>query len=108
MDSCGQFLRRRAAHPLDWGMRKRAQVPIKVPANLRLAGVKEQIARGTALLNEAHAVPDYDKAFPKLIGAVYPARAALEIMREAAKLGELVVPPKESIASWRSVCRSGV
>jgi hypothetical protein len=43
------------------------------------------------LLREAHAIPDYDDAFPKLIAAVYPARAALEVMREAAAQGELSV-----------------
>jgi hypothetical protein len=57
--------------------------------------VKEQLARATHLLQEAHAVHNYDVAFPKLIAAVYPARAALEIMREAAKLGELAMSPRE-------------
>src|SRR6266404_3496821 len=68
---------------------------MEVPRNPRLAGVKEQITRARLLLEEAHAVRDYDLAFPKLIAAVYPARAALEIMREAARLGELTVPAKE-------------
>src|SRR6266853_56685 len=55
-------------------MSKRARM--EVPRNPRLAGVKEQITRARLLLEEAHAVRDYDLAFPKLIAAVYPARAA--------------------------------
>jgi hypothetical protein len=35
--------------------------------NPRLAGVKEQLARAKVLLDEAHAVRDYDVAFPKLV-----------------------------------------
>src|SRR6266702_1155129 len=80
------------------------------PRNARLAGVKEQLTRARLLLEEAHAVRDYDVAFPKLIAAVYPARAALEIMREAAKVGELTVPPKEfdrlveaRVPQWRLI-----
>src|SRR2546429_4105901 len=61
----------------------------------RLAGIREQIERARVLLTEAHAVPDYDTAFPKLIAAVYPARAALEIMRESARLGELTMTLSE-------------
>ncbi len=71
----------------------RSRMPVS--PNPRLAGVKEQLRRARLLLEEAHAVRDYDAAFPKLIAAVYPARAALEIMREAAKLGELSVSPRE-------------
>jgi len=57
--------------------------------------VKEQLVRARLLLEEAQAVTDYDVAFRKLIAAVYPARAALEIMREAARLGELTVSLQE-------------
>jgi len=68
---------------------------VNVAANPRLAGAKEQLTRAWRLLEEAHAIRAYDAAFPKLIAAVYPARAALEIMREAAKLGELTVSLQE-------------
>jgi len=68
---------------------------VEVIRNPRLAGVKEQLKRTKLLLDEAHAVRDYDVAFPKLIAAIYPARAALEIMREAALLGELTLSPRE-------------
>lgn len=60
--------------------------------NPRLVGVREQIERARFLLRDAHAESTYARAFPKLMAAVYPARAALEIMRESAKLGELTVP----------------
>lgn len=66
-----------------------------LPPSHRLAGVLEQLARARLLLQEAYAVRDYDDAFPKLIAAIYPARAALEIMREAARRGELSVSRKE-------------
>ena len=59
--------------------------------NPRLAGIKEHLRRAESHLAEAHQVKDYDSAFPKLIAAVYPARAALELMREAAKAGELTI-----------------
>src|SRR2546425_12963023 len=74
-------------------MSKRARM--EVPRNPRLGGVKEQVTRARLLLDEGHAVRDYDVAFRKLIAAVYPARAALEIMREAARLGELTVSLQE-------------
>ncbi len=77
------------------GMSKKSRGRMEGAPNHRLAGVKEQLARAKVLLEEAHAVRDYDVAFPKLIAAVYPARAALEILREAAKLGELSVSPRE-------------
>lgn len=65
---------------------------MKARQHPRLAGIREQIKRATLLLDEAQALPDYRSAFRKLIAAVYPARAALEIMREAVKLGELTIP----------------
>src|SRR6266487_600900 len=68
---------------------------MELTRNPRLAGVKEQLTRARVLLEEAHAVRDYDVAFPKLIAAVYPARAALEITREAAKCGELTLSLRE-------------
>ena len=61
--------------------------------NPRLAGIYEHLRRAELHLAEAHQVKDYDSAFPKLIAAVYPARAALELMREAAKAGELTIDP---------------
>lgn len=61
-------------------------------AHPRLLGVKEQARRAKSLLEEALAEPSYERAFPKLIAAVYPARAAIEIMRESAKAGELSMP----------------
>ena len=76
-------------------MMKRPPLSVKVAANARLAGAKEQLVRARLLLEEAHAVTDYDVAFRKLIAAVYPARAAVEIMREAARLGELSVSLQE-------------
>lgn len=91
----GWRLRTSAASVLNCGMPKTPSVSIDVLPNPRLAGVKEQLTRARLLLEEAHAVRDYDLAFPKLIAAVYPARAALEIMREAAKLGELTLSPQE-------------
>src|SRR3989442_15273050 len=95
---------------LPFGMSKRPQSATIGRQNPRLAGVKEQLTRARLLLEEAHAVRDYDVAFRKLIAAVYPARAALEIMREAAKVGELTVPPKafdrlveERVPQWRLI-----
>ena len=61
----------------------------------RLDGVREQVERARFLLHDAHAESTYARAFPKLMAAVYPARAALEIMRESAKLGELTIPLPE-------------
>jgi len=80
---------------LDCGMPKRRHGSTDALSNHRLAGVKEQVVRASLLLEEAHAVTDYDVAFRKLIAAVYPARAALEIMRAAARLGELTVSLRE-------------
>lgn len=65
------------------------------PQGHRVSGIREQLGRARVLLQEAHAVPDYDDAFPKLIAAVYPARAALEIMHEAASSGELSISVPE-------------
>lgn len=65
------------------------------PSSHRLSGVTEQLARARRLLQEACAGRDYEDAFPKLIAAVYPARAALEIMREAAGRRELSVSLRE-------------
>ena len=76
-------------------MPKRRHGSTDALSNHRLAGVKEQVVRASLLLEEAHAVTDYDVAFRKLIAAVYPARAALEIMRAAARLGELTVSLRE-------------
>ncbi len=76
-------------------MSKSSRTRAEVPRNPRLAGVIEQLRRARLRLEEAHAVRDYDLAFLKLIAAVYPARAALEIMREAARLGELTVSLQE-------------
>src|SRR5439155_26954251 len=59
--------------------------------NSRLAGINEHLRRAELHLAEAHQVKDYDSALPKLMAAVYPARAALELMREAAKAGELTI-----------------
>jgi len=72
-------------------MPKRREALKDAASKHRLAGVKEQLTRARLLLEEARAVSDYDLAFPKLIAAMYPARAALEIMREAAKLRDLTL-----------------
>src|SRR6266700_2143465 len=68
---------------------------MKAREHHRLVGVRQQIERAKFLLDDAHAESTYGRAFPKLLAAVYPARAALEIMRGSAKLGELVVPASE-------------
>ena len=77
------------------------------PPSHRVSGVKEQLARARLLLSEAHSVRDYDDAFPMLIAAVYPARGALEIMREAAKRGELSIPLRDFDALVESVSLVG-
>ncbi len=64
---------------------------MKPTENVRLLGIKEQIERAKGFLRDAQSESSYDRAFPKLIAAVYPARAAIEIMRESAKAGELTV-----------------
>jgi len=66
-----------------------------VHENPCIVGVRQQVERARFLVADAHAEEFYDRAFPKLIAAVYPARAALEIMRESAKRGELTVSPAE-------------
>ena len=67
----------------------------RVSENLRLSGIREQLQRAELHLGGAHAEKEYDAAFPQLMAAVYPARAALELMREAAKAGELTIGIKE-------------
>ncbi len=62
---------------------------MKPREDLRIAGVDEQVERAKLLFEEARAAPTYGDAFRKLIAAVYPARAAVEL-RESAKRGELV------------------
>ena len=57
----------------------------------RLAGVREQVGRAQMHLSEALASSDPTTRFRKLIAAVYPGRAAIEIMRVAATQGELTV-----------------
>ncbi len=57
----------------------------------RIIGVNGQLERARVLFDEARAAPTYEDAFRKLIAAVDPARAAIELMRESAKRGELVV-----------------
>lgn len=64
---------------------------MKPREDLRIAGVEEQVERAKLLFEEARAAPTFADAFRKLIAAVYPARAAVELMRESAKRGELVV-----------------
>ena len=57
----------------------------------RFAGVREQVGRAQMYLSEALTSSDPTTRFRKLIAAVYPGRAAIEIMREAALQGELTV-----------------
>ena len=61
----------------------------------RLAGAREQVARTQMHLSESLASSDPTTRFRKLIAAVYPGRAAIEIMREAAARGELTVDLNE-------------
>jgi hypothetical protein len=61
----------------------------------RLAGIREQISRAQMHLREALASADPTTRFRKLIAAVYPGRAAVEIMREAAAQGEVAVDRDE-------------
>jgi len=57
----------------------------------RLVGVREQVVRAQMHLSEALASSDPTARFRKFIAAMYPGRAAVEIMREAATQGELTV-----------------
>ena len=61
----------------------------------RLAGVREQVSRAQMHLSEALESSDPVARFRKFIAAVYPGCAAVEIMREAAKKGELTVDRDE-------------
>ena len=64
--------------------------PVELTAP-RLTGVREQVGRAQMHLSEALASSDPTTRFRKLIAAVYPGRAAIEIMREAAIQDELTV-----------------
>lgn len=57
----------------------------------RLAGVREQVARAQLHLSEALASSDGATRFRNIIAAIYPGRAAVEIMREAADQDELTI-----------------
>jgi hypothetical protein len=51
----------------------------------RTQGVREQYTRAVIFLREALASSDPEYRFRRLVAAIYPARAAVEIMLEAAK-----------------------
>src|SRR5437016_5434462 len=61
----------------------------------RLQGIREQVERANLFLREATESENPTDAFRRLMAAVYFARAALEIMRESAKAGELTVSTRE-------------
>lgn len=51
--------------------------------------VQEHIQRARTVLTIAGRARTFDEAFALVISAIYPARAAMELMREAAKCGDL-------------------
>jgi hypothetical protein len=60
-----------------------------------LVGIHEHLRRARLWLEEAEHARSSDEALHRLMAVVYPGRAVLELMRESAKRGELVVPAKE-------------
>lgn len=63
--------------------------------NPRSKGMVEQFERATLFYREAIGSSDAKDSFRRLIAAVYFGRAALEIMRESARAGELIINLEE-------------
>ena len=63
--------------------------------NPRVRGIREQLERSRLFYGEALSADDPTDSFRRLIASVYFGRAALEVMRESAKLGELQIDVHE-------------
>lgn len=60
-----------------------------------LVGIHEHFRRAGLWLDEARHARSHDEALRRLMAAVYPGRAVLELMRESAKRGELIITARE-------------